>query len=311
MIRLSGFADEAADDLAGQIEVTKELGWSWIEARSVGGRNIHDLGEAEFEATVETLGSSGVGINCFGSTIANWGTQVDGDFAAELETVDRAITRMKRLGVPMIRIMSYAIRLDGDGRLSGNLDKPGRVARLKEICGRFTAAGIVPVHENCLNYGGISWRHTLELLEEVPGLKLVFDTGNPCLTPDFTAAYPYPNQDAMIAWKHLKRHVAHIHIKDGWRDPATNEEHYLYPGEGPCQVEAILEDCIRDGYDGWLTIEPHMAAVFHDASVQSPAQRRKDVYLEYGRRVETMLKGLGLEVSGGTAEQKERPRKEH
>ena len=57
--------------------------------------------------------------------------------------------------------------------------------RLRDICDKFLENGLVPVHENCHTYGGMSFEHTLRLLDEVPGLKLVYDTGNPPLTPDF------------------------------------------------------------------------------------------------------------------------------
>ena len=69
----TGFADEAAVGIAGQIKATKELGWKWIESRNIDGKNIHDLPEAEFEKVVAALEESGVGINCFGSAVANWG----------------------------------------------------------------------------------------------------------------------------------------------------------------------------------------------------------------------------------------------
>jgi len=35
--------------------------------------------------------------------------------------------------------------------------------------------------------------------------------------------------------------------------------------------------------------------------VQSPAERRKAIFIEYGRRVEAMLEDLGAKVAGGTA----------
>jgi sugar phosphate isomerase/epimerase len=299
MIFLSGFADEAADGIDGQIEVTKSLGWSFIEARSVDGKNIHDLDDYAFDTVAAKLEESGVRVQCFGSTIANWGKKIDTDSYVEMETVERAIRRMKRLEVSMVRIMSYAIQLDSQGRLLSEQGKAIRFSRLKRICTRFMEEGITPVHENCLNYGGISWRHTLELLEAVPEMKLVFDTGNPCLTPDFLEPFPYPNQDALEAWKHLKQYVVHIHIKDGWRDTKTGEEHYVYPGEGPCKVREILADCISQGYEGWFSIEPHMASVFHDSSIRSSEESRRMVYMEYGRRLETMLGEMGFEVHNG------------
>ena len=88
-------------------------------------------------------------------------------------------------------------------------------------------------------------------------------------------------------------------MKDGWRDPLTGAETYVYPGDGPCRVQEILGDCIASGYEGWLTIEPHMAVVFHDASVHSPETRRRAIFVEYGHRLEEMLKRLGLKVEAG------------
>ena len=46
---LTGFADEAAADIDGQIRATKELGWSRIEMRNVDGVNLHDLPDDKFE----------------------------------------------------------------------------------------------------------------------------------------------------------------------------------------------------------------------------------------------------------------------
>lgn len=299
MIRLAGFADEAANGIEGQIRALKALGWTGLELRSVDGMNAHDLPEETFDEVRRTLDTTGIEVPCLGSTIANWGKKVDEDFSVTMATVERAIARMKKLGTKMIRIMSYAIDLDSEGRLLPDQKVEKRLARLSEICARFDAEGMVPVHENCLNYGGIHWKKTLEMLESIPSMRLVFDTGNPSLTPDFSKPFPYPDQDALEAWNMLKGKVVHIHVKDGWRDPATGAETYVYPGEGPSHVAEILGECLASGYEGWLTIEPHMAVVFHDASVSSPEERRMEVFVEYGRRLERMLEGLGARVTQG------------
>jgi sugar phosphate isomerase/epimerase len=298
---LSGFADEAGDGIAVQIEATKALGWSNIEARSIDGVNIHDLSEDAFEEVRVSLEKAGIHVNCFGSTIANWGRRVDEDFAATLQTVDRAILRMKAFNVHLVRIMSYAILCDASGRALSDQKENERFAKLREICARFLDAKITPVHENCFNFGGMSWEHTLRLLDAVPGLKLVYDTGNPGLTSDFRKPFPYPNQDSWEAWQHLKSHVVHIHVKDGRRDPKNGEEKYFFPGEGDCQVAKVLGNAIAIGYSGGLTIEPHMTVVFHDAHIRSSAEARFANYVEYGRRTEEMLRSLGCTVRSGTA----------
>jgi sugar phosphate isomerase/epimerase len=145
----------------------------------------------------------------------------------------------------------------------------------------------------------MSWEHTLKMLEAVPGLKLVYDTGNPGLTPDFRKPYPYPNQDSLEVWEHLKAHVVHIHIKDGRRNSSTGEETYFFPGEGDCEVKKILGDAVSTGYSGNCTIEPHMAAVFHDRAVQSSPELRFNNFIEYGKRTEALFQDMGCAVRDG------------
>lgn len=300
--KLSGFADEAADSIEEQIAVTKALGWRYIEARSIDGVNIHDLDEPAFKKVERALEASCVRVSCFGSTIANWGTYLEEeDFGATLRRVRRAIERMKALDVHLIRIMSYAVITDGNGNPLSDQRLSLRLERLGAICEEFAKHDIVPVHENCFNYGGMSLEHTLELLDALPNLRLVFDTGNPCLTPDFSKPAPRPNQEVWPLWQALKGSVVHLHIKDGWRDSITGEEHYVFPGQGPCRVEEILRDCAASGYGGYLSIEPHMAAVFHNASVKSSLEARRENYLEYGRRLEAMLIRLGFRIEDGVA----------
>lgn len=288
-MRLSGFADEAAEDVEGQIRATRMLGWPCIEARSINRVNIHDLPESDFDDVRRKLDEAGIRINCFGSTIANWSKSIEEPFSETLAVVERAIRRMRVLDVPFVRIMSYAILMDAAGRALPDQKKEERFRRLREICNRFLDVGITPVHENCMNFGGMSWEHSLEMLAAVPGLKLVFDTGNPGITPDFRQAFPYPNQDVMECYARLRGHIAHVHIKDGVRDPATGKEQYFFPDEGKCEVAAIVKELLRSGYDGDFSIEPHMAVVFHDAKVSSPEQMRFDNYLEYGQRFQRLL----------------------
>ena len=69
----TGFADEAATGIAGQINATRELGWKFIEARNVDKVNLHDLPEDKFDEVCGKLQDAGIRINCFGSAVANWG----------------------------------------------------------------------------------------------------------------------------------------------------------------------------------------------------------------------------------------------
>ena len=283
---LTGFADEASQNLDEQIKATKELGWNSIESRNIGGKNIHDLPEEEFEKVVEKLESANIHINCFGSAIANWAKNINDSFDITLAEVERAIPRMKRLGTKLIRIMSYA-RCEGEEQHAQE-----RFKRLAEVVRLFKDNGLQPVHENCMNYGGMSWKHTLELIENVPGLKLIYDTGNSPFMKDYSKGGDVW-QDGWEFYSNVKDHIAYIHIKDTLNPKDGEKEVYTMPGEGQGYVKEILADLKGSGYDGGISIEPHLAAVFHDpAAVNTPGDKSYDLYVEYGQKLMRLLEDI-------------------
>ncbi len=293
---LTGFADEAADSLTDQIEITKTLGWENIESRNIDGINIHDIPENKFDLVCRELEEKEVMINCFGSTVSNWGVQITAPFEGTLEKVSRAIPRMQKLGTKLIRIMSYARLKDASGSLEADQMEEERFRRLRIITDLFLDAGITPVHENCMNYGGMGWSYTLKMLKNVPGLKLVFDTGNPVANIDYSADVSNQMQSSWEFYQKVKRHVEYIHIKDGVYNNSKNDLDYCFPGEGDGDVKKIIKDLLDSGYNGGISMEPHMAVVFHDKNVAADASFRRENYLEYGRRFMKMLKEVKVDV---------------
>lgn len=288
---LMGIGDEAAPSLAGQIKAVRDLGWNCLEMRGVtvpgfAKGNFHDIPEPAFDLALRELEQNGVRVHCFGSTIMNWAKRVEDPFENTLAEVRRAIPRMQRLGTRFVRIMSFK---------PGEEDHalPTKVIHyVREVTAMFVDAGLQPVHENCMNYGGMSWEHALELLDKVPGLKWVFDTANPIFNPDRRQARPWPKQDPWEFWTHVKPHVVHIHIKDATWDAAKNDADYAWPGEGAGRVLDILTDALRSGYAGGISIEPHMVVVFHDANTQANESAMAANFVEYGRRLQTMIEEI-------------------
>ena len=289
---LTGFADEAARDLSTQIKATKEIGWTHISARGVNGSNIHELPQAEFDIVADQLDAEGITIPEFGSLIGNWGKNISTDFDITLAEVERAIPRMQRLGTKLIRIMSYAQEPWG-----ADQNEAERFRRLREIHSRFADAGLQAIHENCMNWGGFSPEHTLRLVEEVPELKLVFDTANPVFQLDRSKAEPFPWQDPLEFYQKVKEHVVHVHIKDCTNPPAgeTEPAKYTLPGDGQGKVREILSALKADGYAGGLAIEPHVATVFHAVDGAEPDWRQcYDSYVEYGHATNALVTELEL-----------------
>ena len=82
------------------------------------------------------------------------------------------------------------------------------------------------------------------LLESVPGLKQVYDSGNML----------FAGEDPVEYYDHLRTYMAHGHLKDIARqeDGALTECRH---GEGIVDFPALLAHLKRDGYDGYLAIE--------------------------------------------------------
>lgn len=292
----TGIGDEAANTIDGQIAALKELGWKNLEARNVEvpgfpKGNIHDIPDPAFDILVDKVKAAGIHVCCFGSAIANWAKKIDQPFDTSLGEAKRAIPRMQRLGTKLVRIMSFAVRAEEDQMAEE------RFRRLREVTKMFLDAGIQPVHENCMNYGGMGWPFTLELLEKVPGVKLVFDTANPIFNDDRSKPKPWKKQDPWEFYVNVKPHIAHVHIKDARWNPAKNDADYHMPGEGDGCVRPILKDLLASGYDAGISIEPHVAVVFHDATVQSNETVMRDSFIEYGRRLMKMVDEIQLELN--------------
>jgi sugar phosphate isomerase/epimerase len=297
----TGFADEAGDSIDVQIKATKELGWSNIESRNIDGTNLTDITDEKFEKVCQKLAEAGVKINCFGSAIANWGKdpRSDQDFQYSVEALKRAIPRMHRLGTKMLRGMSFAVVKD-ETPDSPELEKIifEKVRQLVKMC---EDADIIYLHENCMNYGGMSHEHTLKLLENVnsPNFKLAFDTGNPVFTYRRIGEAPYRKQSSWEFYANVKEFIHYVHIKDAQYLSETDgifpKAEHTFPGEGNGDVEKIVKDLLKNGYDGGFSIEPHLAVVYHDDSVQSENEVRYNNYVEYGRRFMKLIEKVEAE----------------
>lgn len=292
---LTGIGDEAGVALESQVAAVRELGWSHLEMRAVKVQslapgagaekaNFHDLPEDAFERAASEIDAAGLRVYCFGSAIMNWAKTVETPWDVTLAEVKRCIPRMQRVGARYVRIMSFKPPEDAHSIPRVVFE------RVRDVTQRFLDAGITPVHENCMNYGGMSWQHALELLDRCPGLKWVFDTANPVFNPDRSKPKPWPRQDPWEFWENIRDHVVHLHVKDATWRTSKNDADYNWPGEGEGKVRQILGDALARGYDAGISIEPHMVVVFHDAASKASSDDvARANFVEYGRRLEQII----------------------
>ncbi|OLT11923.1 xylose isomerase [Actinomadura sp. CNU-125] len=243
-VRFAGIGDEAAPDLAGQLAAVAELGWNRLELRTIDRTPIARMPADDFRRAAEHLRAAGTSVVGVASKIGDWSRPVTGDFTLDTRELETLARRCAVLDTRLVRIMSYP---------SGGLDEPewGRRARarLRELAGRAADRGLVLVHENCAGWAGDRADRMLDLVTGIdsPSLRLLFDTGN-----GVPHGYPAPPMLRAIV-----PYVAHVHVKDATR--AGGDTVYVPPGEGDADVGECLRLLFDHGYDGVLSLEPHVA----------------------------------------------------
>jgi sugar phosphate isomerase/epimerase len=132
---------------------------------------------------------------------------------------------------------------------------------LRQAAENAEAAGLILAIEVEAGFWGDTGQRTAQLLEAVghPALRVNWDPGNAVEAGDI----PYPD-----GYAHIKQHVAHVHFKDARRLPGGG---YDYAIDGDVDWEGQLQALVRDGYDGYISVETHMQPKV--ASAQRSLQR--------------------------------------
>ncbi|MBP9004409.1 MAG: sugar phosphate isomerase/epimerase [Candidatus Hydrogenedentes bacterium] len=276
----SGISDEAGKTIDRQIAAHRELGWTHLELRTVDGVNLTQLPDDAFDKVYAAVTEAGMKVSCFASAIANWARPITCDPDIDRQDLARAIPRMHRFGTRFIRVMSYPN--DPENPIPADAWRREAIARMKVLARMAEDGGVILLHENCSGWGGLSAENSNILLGEVnsPALKVVFDTGNP-------VTY---GQDAWEYYLAVREDIAYVHIKDARK--VDGVDHYTMCGDGDGCVREILADLKRSGYDGGISIEPHLAAVIHTGQTCDNADALYNSYVAYGRRLMELVRAL-------------------
>lgn len=242
MWTLSGFADEIDPDLVTQCRVLTDLGISWVELRSAWGVNVLDLTDEQVAQAQAVLREHGITVSSIGSPIGKIG--IRDDFEAHLVRMDRALEVARRFEAPYIRLFSFFIPEGEDP--ADHRDEVLR--RMRALADRAEGTGVVLLHENEKEIYGDVPERVLDIVTSVgsPALRLAWDSANyvQCGVRPVTQGY-----DA------LRPYTDYIQVKDALL--ATGE--VVPSGEGDGEVRELVRRLLADGYDGFFSMEPHLA----------------------------------------------------
>lgn len=248
---LSAFGDEIAPQLMVQMDVLERFGIRCIEMRGVGGKNLvhHSLDEAR--EIKRTLDARGFELSALGSPFGK--IKIGEDFGPHLDLFRHALEIAKIMECPFIRMFSFFVP---PGEASVCRDEVLRRWRL--FAATAEEADVVLLHENEKNIYGDTADRCRDLLESIGSdrVRATFDPANFVQCGEET----FPK-----AFSSLRKYIAQVHIKDA----RFTDRKVVPPGMGDGKVAEILGSLARAGFDGVLSIEPHLASYPDIAAFES------------------------------------------
>lgn len=243
-ICISGFADEISSDFTKQLETVTSLGMHYISLRSADGKGVADFTEDEVrDSLMPRMEKFGVKVSSIGSPIGKVGVEDEAGFAVQLEQLERLCKICNLLDCRYIRMFSFFIPQGKDPEAYRDvvIEKLRRFAAIAE------KYDVILLHENEKDiYGDTGAR-----------CKVLFDA---LASPHFRAAFDFANfvqcgEDTAVCWELLRPYIEYIHIKDA----VTTDKENVLCGTGEGRIKELLTRAVRDeGYEGFLTLEPHL-----------------------------------------------------
>lgn len=238
---ISGFGDEIADDPAEQLDVLGSLDIRHLDLRGAWGRNVLDFDADDVRRLKALLSEKGAQVSMIGSPVGK--SQVSEPASYERARLETAIRLAEAFGTPLVRMFSFYHEGVSHADCRDEV-----VSRLGDWARAAERAGVTLLLENEGDLWGDTPDRCRDLLETVnsPALRLTLDTGN-------FASLGIDSYDT--AYGMLKPWLSHIQIKDVRREP----KQVVPAGEGDGQIPQVLAAALKDGYRGYLSLEPHLA----------------------------------------------------
>ncbi|HET7018292.1 MAG TPA: sugar phosphate isomerase/epimerase family protein [Streptosporangiaceae bacterium] len=240
---LSGFADEISPDPAEQLAVLAAESITHLEFRGAWSTNVADLDDAHLASFRAALDDAGVSVSAIGSPIGKIG--IRDAFEPEKDRLRRIAEVAHELGTSLVRVFSFFIPA-GEPPERYRQQVIDRLAALTEIA---EANSLVLAHENEKLIYGDTPQRCADLITAVgsPALRATFDAAN------FVQCGVRPHTEGFDL---LRPHLEYVQIKDAIA--ATGQ--VVPAGKGDGEVRETLAALASEGFDGYLSLEPHLAA---------------------------------------------------
>lgn len=246
MWTISGFADEISVDLDEQIALLTKLNIKFVEFRSAWGTKVLDLTEEELTTAKAKLDEAGIRLSSVGSDLGK--ILITDPFEEHLERTRHGVEVARFFGAKYIRMFSFFIP---EGEDAGQY-RDEVLRRTREMVALAEAGGVTLLHENEKGVYGDTPQRVVDLMSSIdsPSYRSIFDPAN------YVQSGAKPVDEA---YPLVKEWVDYIHVKDVTIPTAEHPIGVITPaGQGDGQFQELFAALKADGFDGFISIEPHL-----------------------------------------------------
>ena len=240
--KISGFSDEIASDIDTQFAVLNKLGIKFFEPRGINGKNISTINDEELANLKSKMAEYGIKASSIGSPIGK--IRITDDFEAHFEVFKRVVAIAKELDAKYIRMFSFY----HNGGEWTREERADVIEKLQRMIDYAKENDVILLHENEKDIYGDTADRCLDLMETLgcENFRAVFDPAN----------FVQCHQDTKVAFDKLQKYVEYMHIKDAKADDGS----VVPAGHGDGNFDYLLIRLFASGYDGFLSLEPHLGS---------------------------------------------------
>ncbi len=248
MMRISAFGDEIAVDFEEQLLVLKRLDIPLIDIRAAWGINCSLFANDHIEKIKALCTQHGITVSCMGSPIGK--SPIADPIEIESERLKTIGETAHQLGTGNIRLFSFYP--EGDIDDAATQESIERLTVLTEIAAENDLQLLL---ENEKGVVGDIPERCLQLMRAIdsPHLRFIWDPAN------FVQCGAVKQVDRW--WDELHPYIGYIHIKDA----RLADNSVTVAGEGDGQLLALLTRLQATGYEGVLSLEPHLLEARHSS----------------------------------------------
>ena len=239
--KISGFSDEIDSCVTTQFEALNRLNIKYFEPRGIDGTNISKITDEQLTELKAKMDKYGIKVSSIGSPIGK--VNIEDDFEEHFELYKRVVYIAKTLESKYIRMFSFYTKEGG----WTDEKRADVISKLKVMIEYAKENDIVLLHENEKDIYGDTVDRCADLMENLycDNFKAVFDPAN----------FVQSAQDTKYAYEKLNKYVEYMHIKDSRADGRV-----VPSGMGEGNVEYVLKNLFNNGFNGFVSLEPHLGS---------------------------------------------------